>query len=70
LNYTRIHHTSAPYQQRLYIIALLRKIVKHFSPVFSKKFKIFFYFFSSLKNGIVSFCKYLLFYCILTKNVI
>ena len=28
LNYTRIYHTSAPYRQRLYIIALFKKIVK------------------------------------------
>ena len=36
LNYTRISFRSMPYAQRLYIIALLKKIVKSFSPIFSK----------------------------------
>ena len=42
LNYTRIHRTSPSYRQRLYIIALLNKIVKSFFPLFTKKLKIFF----------------------------
>ena len=41
LNYTRIRLTSAPYRQRLYIIALFGKIVKSFSLLFAKKSKKF-----------------------------
>ena len=39
LNYTRSYLTSAPYQQRLYIIALFERIVKQFLPFFSKFFR-------------------------------
>ena len=49
LNYTRIYHTSAPYRQRLYIIALFQKIVKSFSPLFSKKSQKFQYFLFFIK---------------------
>ena len=41
LNYTRIRCTSPLYRQRLYIIALLKRIVKYFSPFFAKIFKKF-----------------------------
>ena len=37
LNYTRIHRTSPSHRQRLYIITLLKRIVKSFLPVFPKK---------------------------------
>ena len=42
LNYTRIHRTSPSHRQRLYIIALINKIVKQFSLVFQKKIKKFY----------------------------
>ncbi len=41
LNYTRICHTSPPYRQRLYIIALLKKIVKQKTRIFLKICKFF-----------------------------
>ena len=53
LNYTRIYHSAAPYRQRLYIIALFKKIVKSFSPLFSKKsqnFQQFFFFIKIIKK--------------------
>ena len=43
LNYTRIYHTSSSYRQRLYIIALLKKIVKSFSLYFLKFFRNFYF---------------------------
>ena len=42
LNYTRICHTSPPYRQRLYIIALLKKIVKQKTHIFLKIWKFFY----------------------------
>ncbi len=36
-----LRRTSPSYQQRLYIISLFKEIVKHFSPLFSKKSKKF-----------------------------
>ena len=42
LNYTRTYHVSTSYRQRLYIIALINKIVKQFSLVFQKKIKKFY----------------------------
>ena len=53
LNYTRISHTSPSYRQRLYIIALLQRIVKYFSTLFLKKCKknlILFFLTKSVKN--------------------
>ena len=45
LNYTRIRRTSTPYQQRLYIIALLKRIVKQFFALFEKISENFLFFF-------------------------
>ena len=50
LNYTRIRRTSPLYRQRLYIIALLKRIVKYFSPLFGKIFKKFNLFFFKAKT--------------------
>ena len=50
LNYTRINLASVPYQQRLYIITLLKRIVKHFLPILTKKINKFFFFYYCEKN--------------------
>ena len=45
LNYTRIRRASPLYRQRLYIIALIKRIVKYFSLFFAnflKKFNLYF----------------------------
>ena len=55
LNYTRIHRTSPSHRQRLYIIAFIRLIVKHFFMLFTKKFKIFFLFIFFKKCDEISF---------------
>ena len=44
LNYTRIYRTSAPHQQRLYIIALFDEIVKSFFTIFENFFEKFYFF--------------------------
>ena len=70
LNYTRMLHTPPPYWQRLYIIALLKRIVKYFSRLFAKFSKNFLIIFLSWKNyqknvnisPKVFFWKYLIFY--------
>ena len=51
LNYTRTYHIPPSHRQRLYIIALLKKIVKQFSRFF-EKISYFFYFF---KNHLILF---------------
>ena len=62
LNYTRIRHIRPLYRQRLYIIALLKRIVKYFSPLFGKNLKKFNLFFFKAKTE-----KKVLFFHILKK---
>ena len=38
LNYTRIEHAPPSYRQRLYIISLMKEIVKYFYAIFEKNF--------------------------------
>ena len=55
LNYTRIHRTSPSHRQRLYIIALINRIVKYFFALFTKNFKKFLIFLFFKKCEKISF---------------
>ena len=78
LNYTRIRRTSPLYRQRLYIIALLKRIVKYFSPFFGKKlkkFNLFFFFVKTHKKMLFfhflkKWKEFFSFPCPIKKNVI